>query len=57
VVLRQGSLYCVFENGKIKRVMVLVIDIECEFVMENIFDVLENLVEIVCEILFFYEQS
>jgi hypothetical protein len=37
--------------------MVLVIDIECEFVMENIFDVLENLVEIVCEILFFFEQS
>jgi hypothetical protein len=37
--------------------MVLVIDIECEFVMGFIFDVLENLVEIVCEILFFYEQS
>jgi len=37
--------------------MFLVVDLECEFVMENIFDVLENLVEIVCEILFFFEQS
>jgi hypothetical protein len=37
--------------------MVLVVDLGCEFAMENIFDVLENIVQIVCEILFFFEQS
>jgi hypothetical protein len=37
--------------------MVLVIDLVEKIPMGFIFDVLENLVEIVCEILFFYEQS
>ena len=37
--------------------MFLVVDLVERIPMDFIFDVLENLVEIVCEILFFYEQS
>jgi hypothetical protein len=42
---------------KRRMIVVLVVDLVERIPMDFIFDVLENLVEIVCEILFFYEQS
>jgi len=40
-----------------KESEVFVVDLVEKIPMGFIFDVLENLVEIVCEILFFFEQS
>jgi len=42
---------------KRRRIIVLVVDLVERIPMDFIFDVLENLVQIVCKILFFFEKS